>query len=174
MFYSLYVVNGELLMRLNDTSGVLEAINKQSGVYLLGIMLPIWAVVLIEFAFAFSLEILLGQPLSYKVASRLMSPNETNAFLFETLIISVTVWIMCPVMSLIAAFLYYPYYAGFRVVTLLANWIKLVCYNFPFAWFSQIFFIQPIVRKIFGLLYAKKAIRNCYSAASYGVFCFQK
>ncbi|MBR1751651.1 MAG: hypothetical protein IJ740_12410, partial [Ruminococcus sp.] len=55
----------------------------------------------------------------------------------------------CPAMSFIAAFLYYPYYEGFNIFTLLANWIKLVCYNFPFAFFSQLFFIQPLIRTVF-------------------------
>ncbi len=58
-------------------------------------------------------------------------------------------------MSFLAAFLYYPYYAGFNMFTLLANWLKLVCFNFPFAYFSQLFFIQPLVRTIFRALFKK-------------------
>ena len=60
-------------------------------------------------------------------------------------------------MSFIAAWLYYPYYAGFNIITLLANWIKLVCFNFPFAYFSQLFFIQPLVRTIFKLIFVRKS-----------------
>ena len=57
--------------------------------------------------------------------------------------------------------MYYPYYAGFNIFTLLANWLKLVCFNFPFAFFSQIFFIQPLVRWAFGKIFAKDiAARN--------------
>jgi hypothetical protein len=37
--------------------------------------------------------------------------------------------------------------------TLLANWLKLVCFNFPFAFFSQLFFIQPLVRTVFKALF---------------------
>ena len=62
---------------------------------------------------------------------------------------------MCPVMSFIAAFLYYNYQAGFNMWTLLADWLKLVCFNFPFAFFTQLFFIQPLVRTIFKTLFAK-------------------
>lgn len=47
--------------------------------------------------------------------------------------------LMCPAMSFLAAIIYYPYYAGFNMFTLLANWLKLVCYNFPFAFFTQLF-----------------------------------
>ena len=59
---------------------------------------------------------------------------------------------MCPAMSLIAAALYYPYYQGFSIAALAAMWVKLVCVNFPFAFFSQLFFIQPLVRRVFRAL----------------------
>jgi hypothetical protein len=62
---------------------------------------------------------------------------------------------MCPAMSFLAAWFYYPYYQGFNLLTLLANWVKLVCFNFPFAYFSQLFFIQPLIRKVFGILFRK-------------------
>jgi hypothetical protein len=64
---------------------------------------------------------------------------------------------MCPAMSFLAAFLYYPYYAGFNIFTFLANWIKLVCFNFPFAFFSQLFFIQPLIRTCFKAVFRRKA-----------------
>lgn len=64
VFYSLYVVNGSLLMNLTGESSVIRAINAQGGVYMFGRMLPIWAVILIEFCFAYALENLLGSPLS--------------------------------------------------------------------------------------------------------------
>lgn len=73
--------------------------------------------------------------------------------LFESAIICATVGLMCPAMSFIAAWLYYPYYSGFNMITLLATWLKLVCYNLPFAFFSQLFFIQPLIRTVFKLLF---------------------
>ena len=79
----------------------------------------------------------------------------THPVLFETAIICATVGIMCPTMSFIAAFLYYSYYMGFNIFTLLANWLKLVCFNFPFAYFTQLFFIQPTVRTIFKLIFVR-------------------
>ena len=116
---------------------------------------PIWAVLLIEFCFAYSLECLLGSPLSFKMARMMFDPERNHPMIFETVIISCTVLIMCPAMSFIAAFIYYPYYSGFNIFTLLANWLKLICFNFPFAFFSQLFFIQPIVRRIFRIIFAK-------------------
>ena len=86
---------------------------------------------------------------------KIFDMKTTHPVIFETAIICATVGIMCPIMSFIAAFLYYPYYIGFNIFTLLANWLKLVCINFPFAYFTQLFFIQPLVRTIFKLIFVK-------------------
>ena len=155
VFYSLYVVNGSALMELNQTTGVIAALKKQGGVYMCGTYLPVWECILIEFCFAYLLENLVGSPASFKLASRIFNPAKNHPMIFETAIICATVGIMCPAMSFIAAFLYYPYHMGFNVVTLFANWLKLVCLNFPFAFFTQLFFIQPAVRVIFKTLFRK-------------------
>ena len=155
VFYSLYVVNGNVLMQINGTNSVIAAINKQGGVYMFGKYLPIWACILIEFCLAYLLENVMGSPLSFKLASRVFNPVKNHPMMFETAIICATVGLMCPAMSFIAAWLYYPYYAGFNIFTLLANWLKLVCFNFPFAYFTQLFFIQPLVRVIFKALFRK-------------------
>lgn len=155
VFYSLYVVNGNTLMELNQTTSVIAALNNQGGVYMVGRYLPIWACILIEFCLAYALENLVGSPASFKLACRVFHPAKNHPMMFETAIICATVGIMCPAMSLIAAFLYYPYYMEFNIITLLANWLKLVCFNFPFAFFTQLFFIQPAVRVIFKALFRK-------------------
>ena len=85
----------------------------------------------------------------------MFDPKTTHPVLFESAIICATVGLMCPAMSFIAAFLYYNYQAGFNIWTLLADWLKLVCFNFPFAFFTQLFFIQPLVRTVFKVLFAK-------------------
>ena len=155
VFYSLYVIHGGMFMTLTGESSVIDAINKMGGVPVFGKPVPIWAVVLIEFVLAYTLENLLGSPLSFKLASKIFDPRKTHPVLFETAIICATVGIMCPAMSFVAAFLYYNYQGGFNMLTLLAEWLKLVCFNFPFAFFTQLFFIQPAVRTIFKLIFAK-------------------
>lgn len=155
VFYSLYVVNGQTLMNINETTSVISAINKQGGVYMFGTMCPIWLVIITEFILAYLLEMLMGSPCSFKLASKVFDIKTTNPVLFETSIICATVGLMCPAMSFIAAFMYYPYYEGFNIIKLISNWIKLVCFNFPFAFFSQLFFIQPLIRTLF-----KKIFRN--------------
>lgn len=155
VFYSLYVVNGSTLMEITGSHSVLDAVNAMGGVYMCGRNLPIWAVVAVEFILAFSLEMLVGSPFSFRLASKVFDPKSTHPVLFETAIICATVGIMCPAMSFIAAFLYYPYYEGFNLLTLLADWLKLVCFNFPFAFFTQLFFIQPLIRTVFKAIFAK-------------------
>ncbi len=155
VFFSLYVINGNTLMSINGETSVIGAINKQGGVMMFGQMLPIWAIILVEFCLAYSLEIFVGQTLSFKFASKVFDIKTTHPVLFETAIICATVGIMCPAMSFIAAFLYYPYYMGFNIFTLLANWLKLICFNFPFAFFTQLFFIQPLVRTIFKMIFIR-------------------
>lgn len=155
VFYSLYVIHGDMFMQITGETGVLAAISKMGGVPVFGKPIPIWAVVLIEFALAYTLENVLGSPLSFKFACKNFNPQETHPVLFETSIICATVGIMCPAMSFIAAFLYYNYQAGFNMWTLLAEWLKLMCYNFPFAFFTQLFFIQPFVRTVFKWIFVK-------------------
>lgn len=155
VFYSLYVIHGSMFMSLTGETSVISAINKMGGVPVFGTPVPIWSVVLIEFVLAFTLELLLGSPLSFKLACKNFDPCSTHPVLFETAIICATVGIMCPVMSFIAAFLYYNYQAGFNMLTLLAEWLKLICFNFPFAFFTQLFFIQPFVRTVFKTLFIK-------------------
>lgn len=160
VFYSLYVVNGSVLMEVNQTQGVIDAINKQGGVYIMGHFMPIWVVVIVEFLFAYTLECVVGSPFSFKLTCKVFDIRETHPVIFETAIICATVGIMCPTMSFIAAWLYYPYYEGINILTLLANWLKLVCFNFPFAFISQLFFIQPLVRTLFKIFFRRQKISS--------------
>lgn len=120
---------------------------------------------LLEFCLAYTLECTVGSPFSFKLACKVFDPKTTHPVLFETAIICATVGLMCPAMSFLAAIIYYPYYNGFDFFTLLANWIELVCCNFPFAFFSQLFFIQPLIRTIFKMIFAKdiKSRENAFA-----------
>ena len=69
-------------------------------------------------------------------------------------------------MSFIAAILYYPYnFIEFNIIHFLAEWLKLVCFNFPFAFFSQLFFIQPIVLTVFKAVFRKDIEKRKEEAA---------
>ena len=52
-----------------------------------GHFLPIWAVILIEFCLAYLLEVIMGSPCSFKLASKVFNPKETHPVIFETAII---------------------------------------------------------------------------------------
>lgn len=117
---------------------------------------------LIEFVLAYTLETTLGSPLSFKPACNQFDPRTTHPALFETAIVSATVGIICPATPFIAAWMYSPYMNGFHLLTLPANWLELTCFNFPFAWFSQLFLIQPIVRILF-----KRLFLNCQAVSNH-------
>ncbi len=146
VFYSLYVVEGDALMRSTGTTSVLQAIGSQGGVYMFGSHLPIWLVIVVETVCVFVLAVGMGSPLAFKLASRKFDPRRNHPMIFESAVITATVCLMCPSMSLLADAFYYPYYEGFNVIDFMCRWFRLVCYNLPFAYFSQMFFVQPFVR----------------------------
>jgi len=146
VFYSLYVIEGDSLMQTTGTTSVLQALDSQGGVYMLGNYLPIWLMIVIETVCAFVLAVAMGSPLAFRLASRKFDPRRNHPMIFESAIITATVCLMCPSMSLLADLFYYPYYEGFDIVDFLCRWFRLVCYNLPFAYFSQMFFVQPFVR----------------------------
>ena len=161
VFYSLYVVEGDSLMQATGTASVLQALDSQGGVYMLGTYLPIWLMILIETVCAFVLAVAMGSPLAFRLASRKFDPRRNHPMIFESAIITATVCLMCPSMSLLADIFYYPHYVGFAILDSFCRWFRLVCYNLPFAYFSQMFFVQPFVRFVIRRLFASNiAQRN--------------
>jgi len=153
VFYSVYVINGESMKQQHKVNFVLDAVNKQGGIYMFGTYLPIWAVILIEIGFAFILEVTVAGPLAFRLASNVFDPRTTSKTLYTCAIISSTVSIMCPSMSFLASLFFYPYDIGFYFLTWIANWFQLVCYNFPFAFFIQTFLVQPFMRQLFKMIF---------------------
>ncbi len=156
VFYSLYVVNDSMLMQITGTVSVIHALNAQGGVYMVGRMGTHLGGGLGGIVLAYGLECTMGSPCSFQLACSNFELGKTHPVIFESAVICATVGLMCPAMSFLAAWLYYPYYTGFHILMLLANWMKLVCLNFPFAFFSQRFFIQPLIRTVFKLLFRKR------------------
>ena len=169
VFYSLYVIHGSQFIASTGASGVLEAIRIMGGVPVLGRNIPIWAVVLIEMVLAYTLEILVGSPKSFKIACHYFDPRKNHPFIFESMIICGTVLVMCPIMSFIAAILYYPYqFMDFNLFHFLAEFLKLVCFNFPFAFFTQLFFIQSMVKTIFKFVFRAELAKRREEAKAHG------
>lgn len=117
----------------------------------------------IEFILAYTSEILVGSPLSLKLALKAVDPKKNDGIFVETAIICSTVCIMCPLMSFLATILYKGIFPGliyhdstFTIMNFfkyfIPNFLQTFILNFPFALLSQLFFIQPLVRRIFGKL----------------------
>lgn len=105
-------------------------------------------VVGIEFLCAILIEVLVAGPLATRIAFKSVNPAQDKPWMVSGAIVCATVSIMCPAMSFIATILY----DGVNV-EFLANWMQKIVINFPFALLTQLFFIQPVVRRIFGLLF---------------------
>ena len=94
---------------------------------------------------AFILDFFLYGSLSKKLAFRIVNPAEDKPIMIILAISSITVCLMCPSMSLAATLLFKN--AGTEFI---AVWLQTTELNFPMAFFWQIFFAGPLVRKIFG------------------------
>lgn len=108
----------------------------------------------IEFVFAFLLAILIAGPLSEKIAFRIINPREEKPYVTTTVIICITISLMCPMMSFIATILY----DGISI-EFLSQWMQKIVFNLPFAFFTQLLFIQPLVRFLFRTFF-KKQLKN--------------
>lgn len=156
VLYNLYIIEGPTFIALTGAQSTLEAIRAMGGIMIFGHRLPIWGLVLVEFCMAFAMENLVGSPCAFRAASKVFDPRRNHPMLFETAIISATVAIMCPLLSLFAAFMFYPYYEGFNIWVLLGHWFRNVCNNLGFAYFSQLLFIQPLVRRLFKFIFCRQ------------------
>ena len=102
---------------------------------------------------AILLDMLVAGPLAKKCTFKIFNPDETKP-VFIILSISVfSVIFMCPLMSLAATILFK---GGILQREIVAIWIKTTILNFPMAFFWQLCFAGPVVRRIFGLLFRKQ------------------
>ena len=88
----------------------------------------------------------LGDPLAARLVARLQLPKEwpiCNILARSSL----TVCVMCPAMSLWATVIFQR-----PGIELIPSWLQTVVCNFPMAFFWQIFFCGPLVRKVFRTL----------------------
>lgn len=97
---------------------------------------------------AFILDFFLYGSLSKKLAFRIVNPAEDKPIMIILAISSITVCLMCSSMSLVATLLFKN--PGKEVI---AIWLQTTALNFPMAFFWQIFFAGPLVRKIFGAIF---------------------
>lgn len=100
---------------------------------------------------AFILDFFLVGPFAKKKAFSIIDPRRENPFFLVIAISVVSIIGMCPLMSLAATILFKN--AGSQFV---AVWLQTTAMNFPMAFFWQLCFAGPFVRKVFGLLFPEK------------------
>ena len=92
------------------------------------------------FALCFLTSTVVGEPLAARLAARLARS-------------AMTVCVMCPAMSLWATVIFQQ-----PGIELVPSWLQTVVCNFPMAFFWQIFFCGPLVRRLFRLLVPSAAL----------------
>lgn len=100
---------------------------------------------------AIIIELLLAGRVAKKLAFRILTPDMKGPIFIILAISTMTVCVMCPVMSLVAVILFKNPGGEFISV-----WLKTVVFNFPMAFFIQIFLVGPLVRFLFGMLFIRK------------------
>lgn len=103
---------------------------------------------LIMWPAAFLIEMLFGEKLTMKLAKRIITPAMQNSVFIILIISTMTVCVMCPIMSLIATILFKN--PGKEII---AVWFNTIVFNFPMALMIQLFVIGPLVRLIFRTLF---------------------
>ena len=103
--------------------------------------------ILIMWPIAVALELLFVGRLAQKLAFRFVTPGKDPMILTILAISSMSVCIMCPLMSFAATILFKE--AGIEAV---AVWLQTTALNFPMALCWQIFFAGPLVRNVFGAI----------------------
>ena len=131
MVYGMVVYNVALNMHGLTNETFLIALHE------LPIMVPI----------AFVLEFFIVGKLAKAMTFRFMTPDDKPMFI--TIFISLCIcMIMCPVMSLIATFLFKE--------PSFATWVSTWAFNFPMAILYQMFYCGPFVRFIFNCIFRHK------------------
>ena len=116
-----------------------------NAVFLLALReLPIMAPV------AFALEVLVVGRLARRMALRLVCVERDPQILVTLAVSSMTVCLMCPLMSLLSVALFQ--HPG---VQLPAAWLQSAALSFPMALCWQLFFAGPAVRFVFRLLFCR-------------------
>ena len=100
---------------------------------------------------AFILDFFIVGPFAKKKAFSIVNPQKDNPFAIVLAISVVSIIGMCPLMSFAATLLFKN--AGSQFI---AVWLQTTAMNFPMAFFWQLCFAGPFVRKIFGLIFCEK------------------
>lgn len=104
---------------------------------------------------AFILDFFLVGHIASKTAMRIADPQKNGAFALILGISAVSVAWMCPLMSLAATILFKS--PGKHIISI---WLQTTVFNFPMAFFWQIFYAGPFVRFLFRHIFKDNSTRN--------------
>lgn len=105
----------------------------------------------IEGIIVFLLAFFIASPIAKKLAFRIVNPKEDNKMFIILSIQTFTVLTMVGLMSIYALFTQHLVNSNF-----VCNYIVLYCRNFIMAYPLQIFFIGPLVRNSFRIIFKKQ------------------
>lgn len=99
----------------------------------------------------FILDFFLVGKIAGSTAKKIVGENNQNPFFIVLAISAVSVAWMCPLMSFVATILFKN--PGNQILSV---WLQTSAFNFPMAFFWQIFYAGPLVRRIFSLLFNRR------------------
>jgi len=102
---------------------------------------------------AFILDIFIAGPLAKKFTFKIFNPADTKPIFLILSISVLSVMFMCPLMSLAASIIFK---GGLFQKEIVAIWLKTTILNFPMAFFWQLCFAGPVVRRIFAVIFRNK------------------
>jgi len=100
----------------------------------------------------FILDTFIAGPIAKKIAFRLVTPGQEKPIFIILAISALSIWLMCPMMSLVATILF----KGGLQPEIVSIWIETTVKNFPMAFFWQLFAAGPLVRFLFGKMFPAK------------------
>lgn len=104
---------------------------------------------------AFILDFFIVSKLAGICAARMVDVKSCHPFQMILAISVSSVALMCPLMSLVATILFKN--AGNQFMSV---WLQTVAFNFPMAFFWQLFYAGPLVRFVFRRIFREKTDKN--------------
>lgn len=105
----------------------------------------------VESIIVFVLAYFVASPIAKKLAFRIVNPKEDNKMFIILSIQTFTVIVMVGLMSIYALFVQHLINSN-----IICNYIVLYCKNFIMAYPLQIFFVGPLVRNVFRIIFRKQ------------------
>ena len=105
----------------------------------------------IEVIIVFFLACFIASPIAKKLAFRIVDPKKDNKMLIILSIQTFTVLVMVALMSIYALFIQHLVNSN-----IICNYITLFIKNFIMAYPLQVFFVGPVVRNVFRIIFKKQ------------------